>query len=135
MSSWIIFLTLTGFVALTHALYLTFLNWKRSRSTSTANFTTARDVHNLRIAPLACTFLASLGSILISIKSRNTAAVCAEANEAINLDVGGIGVLLGLLFPCLMLLIVLISGHFMPETSGAKELCIAQCASTSRGAI
>jgi hypothetical protein len=132
MSSWVIFLTLTGLVAFVHALCLIFLYWKRSRSVSIANVTTSRDVQKLRIAPFACTFLALIGSIIILTKSRNTTEVCTEANEAneaIDLDVGGIGVLLGLFLPCLMLFIFLILGHFMPESSGAKELCIAQCAS------
>jgi hypothetical protein len=128
MSSWIVFLTLTGSVAFTHALYLTSIHWKRSRI---GPFNRAWDVRKLRIAPFVCTLLALIGSIVISLKSRNTAILCADTNEAINLDVGGIGVLLGLFLPCLVLLMVLVSGHFILETSGAKELCVAQCASMS----
>jgi hypothetical protein len=43
--------------------------------------------------------------------------------------VGGIGVLLGLFLPCGLLFFVLLSGHFRAETSGAKELYMAQLAS------
>ena len=39
---------------------------------------------------------------------------------------------LGLVLPCLVLLIVLFLGHFTAHTSGAKELCMAQFASKSR---
>lgn len=37
------------------------------------------------------------------------AEVCVEADKVINMDVGGIGVLLGLFLPSIVLLIVLVS--------------------------
>lgn len=53
---------------------------------------------------------------------------CSEDSE-INADIGGIGVLLGLFLPSALLVVVLLSGHWKAEPSGAKELCMAHMAS------
>jgi hypothetical protein len=65
--------------------------------------------------------------------ARGEVETCSDDKKDINPDVGGIGILLGLFLPCLVLLGVLISGHYKAETSGVKELCMAQCASALLG--
>jgi hypothetical protein len=47
----------------------------------------------------------------------------------INPDIGGVGVLLGLCLPSMVLLVVLIGGHKRTTSTGAKELCLAHVAS------
>jgi hypothetical protein len=56
---------------------------------------------------------------------------CAQGSK-INADIGGIGVLLGFFGPFGTLMLVLSSEHWKDETSGAKELCVAQMASLFR---
>jgi hypothetical protein len=55
---------------------------------------------------------------------------CSE-DLAINPDIGGIGVLLGLFVPSMALMVVLVLGHWTSEPFAAKELCLAHMASTN----
>ncbi|KAH6616348.1 hypothetical protein C7974DRAFT_43360 [Boeremia exigua] len=57
----------------------------------------------------------------------NTTTQCLQDVE-VNADIGGIGVLLGLFLPTVVIGMVLLSGHWKAEPSGAKELCMAHMA-------
>lgn len=62
---------------------------------------------------------------------------CSE-DFKINADIGGTGVLLGLFLPSALLVVVLLSGHWKAEPSGAEELCMAHmnnCADSARSAL
>ncbi|PVI01974.1 hypothetical protein DM02DRAFT_727526, partial [Periconia macrospinosa] len=50
---------------------------------------------------------------------------------SINPDLGGVGALLALMLPSFLIIFVLILGHLKPETSGAKEVCLAQVGNLS----
>jgi hypothetical protein len=56
----------------------------------------------------------------------------ASLENLVNPDIGGIGVVFGLFTNCFAIAVVLIFGHIKSETSGVKELCIAQLYSKSR---
>ncbi|KAH7086016.1 hypothetical protein BKA63DRAFT_575416 [Paraphoma chrysanthemicola] len=90
--------------------------------------TTNRRVRHLRIGPVVCLILAVLGTIVVPITARADGQPCTNESEDINPDVGGLGVLIGLFSPCFVLLLVMFFGHFSNGNTGAKELCIAQCA-------
>ncbi|KAH7117597.1 hypothetical protein B0J11DRAFT_570843 [Dendryphion nanum] len=78
--------------------------------------------------PAACLVISIIGTIIISRSPWNQTKECKEHDATINQDIGGVGVLIGLFLPCLVLLFVLGMGHFKSETSGPKELCMAQLA-------
>jgi len=126
-----IFLLATGFCAFAYAIHLTILNNKRLRGGTVAKSTSKQRARFLRIGPAICLILAVVATVLAPLHSKTSIETCPEDEKTINPDVGGIGVLLGLFLPCLVLLLVLLSGHFTSGTSGAKELCMAQCASRS----
>jgi hypothetical protein len=79
--------------------------------------------------------LALIALIAIPMNARIRTKMCVDDKEDIDPDVGGIGILLGLFVPCLVLLGMPFVGHFKAEISGVKELCMAQCASTSLGRV
>lgn len=121
--------------AVFYCLYLLYLYYSKrtaienSREAKAVDAKSARVAASLRICPITCVIL-SLIAVIFKVKdAERRIDECPEDDFEINPDIGGIGVLLGLFLPCLVLLLVLVSGHFKAETSGAKELCMAQCAS------
>jgi hypothetical protein len=91
-----------------------------------------RVAKRLRVLPIASLCLSvAIVTVLVVSSATDTSKSsneCADDSE-INADIGGIGVLLGLFVPSGTLMLVLFSGHWKAETSGAKELCVAQMAS------
>ncbi len=75
-------------------------------------------------------FLLSIPLIALSATTRHDDTDGCDGELKMNNDIGGIGVLLGLFLPPCILVLILVYGHFKSYTFGAKELCIAQMAST-----
>jgi hypothetical protein len=114
--------------ALVYTLQLLYLNYYRLRQGDIADETTERRARNLCIIPFVCVVISLVATVVVS-ACANSSDACFEDDNTVNPDVGGIGVLLSLFSPCLILLFVLVLGHFTAENTGAKELCMAQCAS------
>ena len=88
-----------------------------------------RSTLSLRILPAVSVLISLILVITAQRSDRNGLTGCSEEDLRINPDLGGIGVLLGMFLPCIVLLLVLVSGHWNASTFGAKELCMAQLAS------
>ena len=141
--------------SLIYPLQLASYLWSHFRSQLPVYGTTRVDARFLRVPPFVCSVVSVFGCgfILRNVWSSSSqyhlghpppdlelrdsmlvlmpnSTLCMD-ETTINLDIGGIGVLLGLFLPCILLLLVLISGHFKAERSGAKEVCMAQCACMS----
>lgn len=82
---------------------------------------------SIRYMPVASFILSLVVSIIQAWRKPLYTGTCSNEYN-INPDIGGIGVLLGLFLPSLVLWMVLISGHWKAEPLGAKELCNAQMA-------
>jgi len=127
-----IFLVTTSVVAFAYTVQLVYLDRMRLWSGNVAEATSKKRARLLRAGPIACSALAIIALVLVLLPSNSRSEACSPENHEINPDVGGIGVLLGLFLPCLVLLVVLFLGHFTAHSSGAKELCMGQCASKLR---
>ena len=127
-----IFLIATSVCAFVYTIQLVYLDRIRLRSGIIAEITSRKRARLLRAGPVVCSILATIALVCVPLLGKSRSEGCLQENNEINPDVGGIGVLLGLFLPCLVLLVVLILGHFTVHTSGAKELCMAQCASKLR---
>lgn len=123
------FLIITSVCAFIYTIQLVYLDRIRLRSGIIAETTSKRRAQLLRAGPVVCSLLATIALVLVPLIGSSRFKACLQENSEINPDVGGIGVLLGLFLPCLVILVVLFLGHFTVHTSGAKELCMAQCAS------
>ena len=124
-----IFLVATSVSAFAYTAHLVYLDNIRLRSGTVAEATSRKRARLLRAGPVVCSILAIVALILVLLLGDSRSEACSPENNEINPDVGGIGVLFGLFLPCLVLLGVLFLGHYTAHTSGAKELCMAQCAS------
>jgi len=127
-----IFLVTTSIVAFVYTVHLVYLDKVRLQSGIVAEATSRKRARLLQAGPIVCSILAAIALVLVPLLGNSRSEACLHENNEINPDVGGIGVLLGLFLPCLVLLLVLFLGHFTVHTSGAKELCMAQCASKLR---
>ena len=127
-----IFLIVTSVCAFIYTIQLVYLDKIRLQGGTVAEATSRKRARLLRAGPVVCSTLATIAFTLVPIFGNHEFEACLQKKPEINPDVGGIGVLLGLFLPCLVLLVVLILGHFTAHTSGAKELCMAQCASKLR---
>jgi hypothetical protein len=114
--------------ALVYTLQLLYLNYHRLRQGDIADGRTKRRARNLCLLPTVCVGISLVATAVILARA-NSSDACFEDDNTVNPDVGGIGALLSLFSPCLILLFVLVLGHFTAENTGAKELCMAQCAS------
>jgi hypothetical protein len=114
--------------AFVYTLQLIYFNNNRLRGGTTADQTSKSKARLLRIGPAVCMIIAVVATVVVSIRA-GSSETCLEDDNTVNPDVGGIGVLLSLFLPCLVLVIVLLLGHFTAENTGPKELCMAQCAS------
>ena len=130
-----IFLVTTSVVAFAYTVHFVYLDSARLRGEIVEEAKSRKRAWHLRVGPVVCSILAIIAFVLILLPRNSRSEACLPENNEINPDVGGIGVLLGLFLPCLVLLLVLILGHFTAHTSGAKELCIAQFASKLRRAM
>jgi len=126
------FLVTTSVVAFAYTVHLVYLNRIRLQNRIVAEDTSRKRARLLQAGPVICSILAAIALVVVPLLGNSRSEACLQENHEINPDVGGIGVLLGLFLPCLVLLLVLILGHFTAHTSGAKELCMAQCASKLR---
>jgi hypothetical protein len=85
-------------------------------------------VKNLRVLPIASLSLSVIVIATSAYTSKTSSQKCSQDGK-INPDIGGIGVLLGLFLPSIILAILLLLGHTTTEAYGTKELCVAQIAS------
>jgi amino acid transporter len=117
--------------ALVYTLQLIHFNNIRLRRRTTEDQTSKRRAQILRIIPAVCVVISVVATVVASTRADSSDA-CFGDDTTINPDIAGIGVLLSLFAPCLVLVVVLVLGHFTAEHSGAKEFCMAQCASKSK---
>jgi amino acid transporter len=82
----------------------------------------------VRMLPITCVALSIIMVVVSAAITPKESPQCALDGE-INPDIGGVGVLLRLCIPTIVLLIVLILGHKRNTSTGAKELCLAHVAS------
>lgn len=125
----------TSLCAFVYTIQLTYFDSIRSHTGTTARGNIIKRAKLLQIGPWVCLALSIVAVVIVPIRVNSSVQTCSEENSEVNPDIGGIGVLIGLFLPCVILLLVLLSGHFTAETSGAKELCMAQCASMFKGQI
>jgi hypothetical protein len=117
--------------AFVYTLQLVRFNSNRLRRGTSSDQTSRKRAKILCTGPAVCAIVSLIATVVVSIRAESS-DTCFEEDNIINPDVGGIGVLLSLFAPCLVLVAVLVLGHFTAENSGTKELCMAQCASKSK---
>ena len=82
----------------------------------------------LWVLPVSAVCLSLVIIGISTLRDEDNPQACPQ-EFAINPDIGGIGVLLGLFVPSVALAIALLLGHKTSEPFGAKELCLAHMAS------
>jgi hypothetical protein len=80
----------------------------------------------LRIGSAVCMILASMSLIAIPMDARGKVRTCSDDGKDIDPDIGGIGILLGLFLPCLVLLGSLQGRNFRCEgiVYGSMRKCV-----------
>jgi hypothetical protein len=86
----------------------------------------------LPVVSLVLTIWYALSPIVCRYDVSNCGLIEAAQESVMNPDIGGIGVVLGLFINCFAIAVVLMFGHVKSETSGMKELWVAQLYSKSR---
>jgi hypothetical protein len=98
----------------------------RSTGTHTVQIVARDNARVLRIGSAVCMILASMSLIATPMDARGKVRTCSNDGKDIDPDIGGIGILLGLFLPCLVLLGSLQGRNFRCEgiVYGSMRKCV-----------